>query len=206
MENFCLGKFAIETGIIIKNFIDMKQFLLVVLFMVCSMGTAIAQSISGKVVDEKNQPLVGANVLLLSKADSTYLVGTTTDKDGVFTFANRSDAGFLMFSFIGYRNVYHTLGEVENIGTIKMQIDENLLDEVTVVGSRIINNAQGYSLRPAGSGLENCNTSQELFAFLPGISVSENKISLLDKFPVIYVNGIKITSQDELAAFQPKNI
>ena len=184
----------------------MKQFLLVVLFMVCSMGAAIAQSISGKVVDEKNQPLVGANVLLLSKADSTYLVGTTTDKDGVFTFANRSDAGFLMFSFIGYRSIYHTLGEAENIGTIKMQIDENLLDEVTVVGSRIINNAQGYSLRPAGSGLENCNTSQELFAFLPGISVSENKISLLDKLPVIYVNGIKITSQDELAALQPKNI
>lgn len=62
----------------------MKQFLLVILFMICSMGAAIAQSISGKVVDEKSNPLVGANVLLLSKADSTFLVGTTTDKEGLF--------------------------------------------------------------------------------------------------------------------------
>lgn len=183
-----------------------KKFFLVVLFLGCILESLIAQNISGKVVDEKNNPLVGVNVLLLSKADSTYLAGTSTDKEGAFVFANREDAGTLMFSFIGYHSVYHTLDGNENIGIIKMQVDEHLLDEVTVVGSRIINNAQGYSIRPTGSGLENCNTSQELFAFLPGISVSENKINLLDKLPVIYVNGIKINSQDELAALLPKNI
>ena len=183
-----------------------KKFFLVVLFLGCILESLIAQNISGKVVDEKNDPLVGVNVLLLSKADSTYIAGTSTDKEGAFVFANREDAGTLMFSFIGYHSVYHTLDGNENIGIIKMQVDEHLLDEVTVVGSRIINNAQGYSIRPTGSGLENCNTSQELFAFLPGISVSENKINLLDKLPVIYVNGIKINSQDELAALLPKNI
>ena len=182
-----------------------KLFLLVVLFLGCALESLKAQNISGKLVDEKNNPLVGASVLLLSKTDSTYLAGTTTDKEGAFAIANRSDAGILMFSFIGYHSLYHTLDD-NTIGTIKMQEDEHLLDEVTVVGSRIINNAQGYSIRPAGSGLENCNNSQELFAFLPGISVSENKINLLDKLPIIYVNGIKINSQDELAALLPKNI
>ena len=126
----------------------------------CILESLIAQNISGKVVDEKNDPLVGVNVLLLSKADSTYIAGTSTDKEGAFVFANREDAGTLMFSFIGYHSVYHTLDGNENIGIIKMQVDEHLLDEVTVVGSRIINNAQGYSIRPTGSGLENCNTSQ----------------------------------------------
>ena len=182
-----------------------KLVLLVMMFLGCTLSL-MAQNISGKVVDEKNYPLVGVNVLLLSKADSTYLAGTSTDNDGAFTFTNRDDAGTLMFSFIGYHSVYHTLDGNGNIGIIKMQVDEHLLDEVTVVGSRIINNAQGYSIRPTGSGLENCNTSQELFAFLPGMSVSENKINLLDKLPVIYVNGIKINSQDELAALLPKNI
>ena len=130
-----------------------KLFLLVVLFLGCSLESLMAQNISGKVVDEKNDPLVGVNVLLLSKADSTYLAGTSTDKDGVFALANRDDAGTLMFSFIGYHSVSHTLEDNGNIGIIKMQVDEHLLDEVTVVGSRIINNAQGYSIRPAGSGL-----------------------------------------------------
>ena len=165
-----------------------------------------AQNITGKLVDNNDEPLAGASVLLLSKADSTYLAGTATDRDGLFSIADRSDAGMLMFSFIGYHSIYLPLEGDENIGTIKMQADETMLEEVTVVGSRIVNNAHGYSIRPSGSGLENCNTSQELFAFLPGISVSENKINLLDKLPVIYVNGIKINSQDELAALLPKNI
>ena len=201
-----LGNFALEKVIITKKIISMRQVFLAIVSCICSMSSLMAQNISGKVVDEKNVPLVGVNVLLLSKADSTYLAGTSTDNEGAFAFTNRDDAGTLMFSFIGYHSVYHTLDGNGNIGIIKMQVDEHSLDEVSVVGSRVINNAQGYSIRPTGSGLENCNTSQELFAFLPGISVSENKINLLDKLPVIYVNGIKINSQDELAALLPKNI
>lgn len=77
---------------------------------------------------------------------------------------------------------------------IKMQENAQMLDMVTVTGSRVINNARGYSIRPKGSGLENCTTPQEMFAFLPGMNVSEDKIMLLDKPPVIYVNGVKITS------------
>ena len=181
-----------------------------VLFTIILLGfcfeSLMAQNISGKVVDEKDVPLAGANVLILSKADSTYLSGTTTDQNGHFILEDRSDAGVLMFSFIGYHNAYYAIDGKTDLGTVKMQLDEKQLNEVIVTGSRIISNPQGYSIRPVGSGLENCNTSQELFAFLPGISVSENKINLLDKLPVIYVNGIKINSQDELAALLPKNI
>lgn len=119
-----------------------KKLFLIVLFLGCILESLIAQNISGKVVDEKNDPLVGVNVLLLSKADSTYLAGTSTDNEGAFVFTNRDDAGTLMFSFIGYHSVYNTLDGNRNIGIIKMQVDENLLDEVRVVGSRIINNAQ----------------------------------------------------------------
>ena len=36
--------------------------------------------------------------------------------------------------------------------------------------------------------------------------MSNDKIMLLDKLPVVYVNGVKITSQDELAAILPKRI
>lgn len=184
----------------------MKKIILSISLVFILASVTFAQNITGKLVDYNDKPLVGANVLLLSKVDSTYLAGTVSDKDGLFSIANRSDASMLMFSFIGYHSIYLPLEDDENIGTIKMQEDETMLEGVTIVGSRIINNAQGYSIRPTGSGLENCNTSQELFAFLPGISVSENKINLLDKLPVIYVNRIKINSQDELAALLPKNI
>lgn len=165
-----------------------------------------AQNVIGKLVDNDNNPLVGANVLLLSKVDSAYIAGTITDNDGTFVLESAKDGDILMCSYVGFQSVYRTLTG-ENVGTIKMHENAQILNTVTVTGTRIINNAQGYSIRPAGSGLENSNTSQEMFAFLPGISVSEdNKIKLLDKLPIIYVNGVKITSQDELDAVNPKRI
>ena len=84
-----------------------------------------AQNITGKLVDNNDEPLAGASVLLLSKADSTYLAGTATDRDGLFSIADRSDAGMLMFSFIGYHSIYLPLEGDENIGTIKIYLYNN---------------------------------------------------------------------------------
>ena len=183
----------------------MKHFILAIGIAFLVTSVIHAQNVIGKLVDNDNNPLVGANVLLLSTVDSAYITGTVTDDDGKFVLASGKNGGILMFSYIGYHSIYHTLTG-ENVGTIKMQENAQILDMVTVTGSLVINNAQGYSIRLAGSGLENCNTSQEMFAFLPGVSVSEEKIMLLDKLPVIYVNGVKITSQDELAVLRPKRI
>lgn len=183
----------------------MKQFILSICIVFLVTSVTHAQNVKGKLVDNDNNPLVGANVLLLSKMDSTFITGTVTDKEGNFVLASEKDGGTLMFSYIGYQSIYHTLTG-ENVGTIIMQENAQLLDAVSVTANRVVNSAQGYSIRPAGSGLENCNTPQEMFSFLPGISVLENKIMLLDKLPVVYVNGLRITSQDELAALLPKRI
>lgn len=44
-----------------------------------------AQNISGKLVDENNQPLPYANVVLLSLPDSTFISGTISNENGSFT-------------------------------------------------------------------------------------------------------------------------
>src|SRR5688572_19236971 len=54
-------------------------------------------TVSGKVKDETNQPVPGANVLL--KGTTT---GTTTDADGAYTLTVPDGNGVLVFSFIGY--------------------------------------------------------------------------------------------------------
>ena len=43
-----------------------------------------AQILTGKVVDENDQPLSYASVML-QRADSTYIIGTPAGEDGVFT-------------------------------------------------------------------------------------------------------------------------
>lgn len=56
----------------------MKTILSLILAVLAT-ATTMAQSITGKVVDETNSPLDFVNVVLL-KADSTYIAGTVTDE------------------------------------------------------------------------------------------------------------------------------
>ena len=118
----------------------MKKFILILITSIVVIQVS-AQNIRGKVVDNNNSPLVGANVLLLSKVDSTYIAGTTTDNNGTFFLSSQSNGDILMFSYIGYYNMYHTL-KGENVGTVKMQENTQMLDAVTVTASRIVNKAQ----------------------------------------------------------------
>ena len=50
----------------------------------------------GKVVDEKNQPIEFANVVVLSKVDSTVLCGTVTAEDGTFNIVTKENDGIMM--------------------------------------------------------------------------------------------------------------
>jgi hypothetical protein len=86
------------------------------------------------------------------------------------------------------------------------QIADQQLETVVVVGKSLQHKANGYTLPIKGSGLENSQSAQEMLSFLPNISIQDNQITLLKKAPIIYVNGFKITSQDELTGLDPQRI
>ena len=58
------------------------------LLLLCTLASSFglsAQTVSGKLVDEQNQPLPYANVVLLSLPDSAFVNGTISGEDGTFT-------------------------------------------------------------------------------------------------------------------------
>ena len=65
-----------------------------------------AQNISGKLVDENNQPLPYANVVLLSLPDSTFISGTISNENGSFTLQATSKKQIVRISSIGYATIY----------------------------------------------------------------------------------------------------
>ena len=83
------------------------------------------QNLRGKVVDENNEPLAYANVML-QDADSTYLGGAMTDTLGIFTLNTAPEASMLQVSFIGYES-YHAPINGEDKGTIVMVPDTVML-------------------------------------------------------------------------------
>lgn len=183
------------------------KYLFLTLFVCFLSLDMFSQNIKGRVEDTSKQAIPNATIILLAEADSSFVTATTSGEDGTFQLVGdlRGNKMLLKISSLGYKAISKEVCE-NDLGTITMEEDEQSLNGVTVVANRIVNNANGYTLQLAGSGLENCNTAQDMFSFLPGMSVENKKIALLGKQPIIYVNGMKITSQDELAALAPKRI
>lgn len=86
------------------------------------------KSLSGKVVDDTNEPLPGVAVLV--KGTTT---GIITDFDGIFTLEVPEEAEILVFSFIGFQTQEVLIGSRT---VINVQMVENVLqlEEVVAVG------------------------------------------------------------------------
>ncbi|CAL2079489.1 TonB-dependent receptor-like protein [Tenacibaculum sp. 190524A05c] len=105
-----------------------KNLLLVALFFVSA--TVLAQTqISGTVVDETGEPLPGASVV--EKATTN---GTSTNFDGEFKLNAKSTSGVLVVSFVGYLDTEVSYNGAGSVGTIKLQPDDNVLEEVVIKG------------------------------------------------------------------------
>src|SRR5690606_24348346 len=85
-------------------------------------------SVSGKVVDENGEPLIGVNVQIKGTNN-----GTATDINGQFSLSDIDAQAILVVSYIGYQSQEVGLKGQTNL-TIIMQEDAQTLDEVVVVG------------------------------------------------------------------------
>ena len=110
---------------------------------------AKAQTISGRLVNEQHKPLPYANILLL-QADSTFVSGTITDEKGGFCISKDEKGKLLRISAVGYLTLYKEVDE--NLGTIQMKPDAQLLGEVVVKGNLPITRAKGDAMVTTVSG------------------------------------------------------
>ena len=74
----------------------LKLIVATIFLSICN--NALAQTITGKVVDENNEPLAFANVVL-HKADSTFIAGTVTDTCGLFVISAHPEVSILQVAF-----------------------------------------------------------------------------------------------------------
>ena len=109
-----------------RNF---KNLLFVALFLVTA--TVLGQTkITGTVVDDTNQPLPGASVVVKGTTN-----GTSTDFDGKFTLSAKVNSGSVVVSFIGFksREVSFTSSKA-NLGAIQL-VEDGVLDEIILVST-----------------------------------------------------------------------
>ena len=105
----------------------MRTFLRVIFFLFLTQNL-IAQSISGKVVDEKLKPIATVNVYF----DGTT-ISTITDKNGFFTlnFGAKLNS-ILVVSCLGFTSEYITNFKPNDFLNIKLNLSVNVLREVVI--------------------------------------------------------------------------
>ncbi len=113
-----------------KIYLKMKNFTkLLVAMLFIATSTMYGQTVTGKVLDESNQPLPGADVVL---AGTT--TGTSTDFNGAFSLEVNVESGTIEISFIGYTTVKIPFTGSTDVGEIVLEPSQESLNEIIVVG------------------------------------------------------------------------
>jgi len=183
-----------------------RKFALVLVSALMPVAVFGAGDWKGKVIDEKGEPVAFANVIVLSRADSTVVAGTTTSEDGSFNIRTDEKDQLVMVSMIGYRTEY--LNSSDNV-TIRLQPDQEYLDGavVSAVLPKTRLTGEGLQTLVRGSVLEEIGTANDVLARTPGIIKSQEGLQVIGKgTPLVYVNGRKVSDMTELDRLQSREI
>lgn len=118
-----------KTKDLFNSFLHRKVLLLSALLMMCTFAFAQQGTVTGKVIDDLGEPVIGANVIV--KGTTT---GIITDVDGNFSLSvNDIKKNILVISFVGYNTVEEPLRGRTKVG-IKLESSVINLGEVVAIG------------------------------------------------------------------------
>lgn len=195
----------------------MQSLFLMTLFVLQStLSLAQNRTVTGVVVDEKDEPIIGANVTVKGTSK-----GTITDLDGKFVISAPTNAKLLEVSFIGYNTQTVTITGK----TLQIKLTESAiaLDEVVAIGygSAKKGSVTGAIAKVNAEKLEDratTNIASSLQGQLAGVEVrsttgepgSELQIRVrgaasinADATPLYVVDGIPV---DDLGSLNPGDI
>ena len=166
-----------------------------------------AQSVSGSLVDEKGNPVSFANVVLLSSKDSSFVQGTISNEQGIFSIDQTSGNNILRISCLGF--IPMTKAYAQFPVTIVMHEDVNLLGEVVVKGNRPSYKltAEGLQTHVQGTVLSKMGTAEDVLKHIPGLQKKNDAYEVFGKgSPIIYVNGRLLRDLSELDQLKSEDI
>ena len=161
---------------------------------------ASAQSLRGKVVDENNEPLAYASVML-QKADSSYISGTMTDTLGVFILEHAAEASMIHIYFIGYESYVTPVRS--DIGTVQMVPDMEMLNKAVVKEylPKTVIKGDAFVTPVENSVLAEAGSANDVLKKLPGVISTSEGFEVIGKgTPIIYINGRLVRDNSELSS------
>lgn len=198
-----------DSSFIIYYFIkyEMKIFYTLLLILLTTLTYAQSYNVTGKIVDENDDNVIGANVILGNATDSLFKA-ISTDKYGNFKLENVPQGSYnLKISYIGFKTFSQQVFVRGNVGLGKIAIetDNVQLSEVEVVEQTLTVvqkedtteiNAEAFKTNPDAS-------AEDLVKKMPGVTSTNGKISAQgEEVKEVLVDGKPFFGNDPNAALK----
>ena len=180
---------------------------LAVAWMMVVAVSAKTQDYSGKVIDQKGEPVAFVNVVLLSLPDSAFVQGAVSDEQGAFHIVTNASDGLLKLSCVGYETLFV---KAANDLTITMKEDAQMLGEVVVKSQLPKTLVKGDAMRTtvAGTILEKAGTVNDALSKIPSLEAErDGGVKVLGRGDAeVYINGRRVQDNSELSRLRSDQI
>ncbi len=142
-----------------------KYFYLLILLVFTPLCVFAQKSVSGVVVDEGQEPLIGVSVVV--KGTTT---GTITDLDGKYSLSNVPNTATIVFSYVGMQTQEQKMTPTTSVLNITMRSDALVIDEVvvTAMGIQQEKKRMNFAVQSVGSETLTENKSPNFVNALQG--------------------------------------
>lgn len=160
--------------VILKNDVEVRVLDDHIIIVPATLAGAEKRKITGTIVDQNGEPVIGANVVEKGTTN-----GTVTDIDGKFSLNVSSDNATLIISYIGYLEQQLLVKDQKNWNLV-LKEDSQSLEEVVVVGygtQKKVNLTGAVSSVKFDEEMSNrpiTDASQALSGKVSGVWVSQN--------------------------------
>lgn len=197
-----------------------RRILFLALFGVLSIAaSAQGKTVSGTVIDQTGEPIVGASVLVKGTT-----IGVATDVDGNYSLTKVPDNAILEFRYIGYVSQDIKVDGRSEIN-VTMKEDVAMLDEVVVVGYGVQKksdvtgamttlSAKDLQTRPVSNAFEALQgkaagvdiTTNERPGTIGSINIRGQRSLTASSSPLYVVDGVPLLSASAIETLNPRDI
>ncbi|WP_108245664.1 outer membrane beta-barrel protein [Muricauda brasiliensis] len=174
---------------------NLTSIVLLVSFTICG---AYGQTftITGKVVDEQNQVVPYANILLLEAADSTFVQGSSANEEGFFKLTGvEANLYLLQASYVGSGSEPRALDITKDVslGALIIPMESNELDEVVVTAQRPkLQRLPDRLVFTVENTVVSQGTSWDILKNTPGVIVNQDNLMIRGQNATVYLNDRKV--------------
>jgi len=176
----------------------MKNLTIAILWVLFAICCTYGQTykVTGKVVDEQNQIVPYANILLLRAIDSTFVQGTSANDEGFFELVDVApDLYLLQASYVGRGSEPRALDITTDVslGALIIPLSDNELEEVVVTAQRPkLQRLPDRLVFSVENTVVSQGTSWDILKNTPGVIVNQDQLLIRGQNATVYLNDRKV--------------